>query len=124
MSLRKIAKELGVSHTLLSLWLHGKRRLSPEMEAQYRALVTTGYKNGYNLSNRVASRSDIAIMPEKRDNGDTSLTPGMPVIAYYTAAEVAQSVEQRTENPCVASSSLALGTRPPIDPDGLAEVAE
>ena len=27
-----------------------------------------------------------------------------------TDAEIAQSVEQRTENPCVASSILALGT--------------
>ncbi len=32
------------------------------------------------------------------------------VLRYWADAEVAQLVEQRTENPCVASSSLALGT--------------
>ena len=32
------------------------------------------------------------------------------VVTYIADAEVAQLVEQRTENPCVASSSLALGT--------------
>ena len=52
MSLRTIAKELGVSHTLLSLWQQGKRNLSPELEARYHQLVTrqavtSGYKNGY-----------------------------------------------------------------------------
>ena len=47
MSLRQIAVELGVSHTLLSLWKQGKRSLSPELEARYHQLVTTGYKNGY-----------------------------------------------------------------------------
>ncbi len=48
MSLRKIAKELGVSHTLLVLWRQGKRKLSPELEARYHQLVTSGYKSGYN----------------------------------------------------------------------------
>ena len=47
-SLRSIAKELGVSHTLLSLWLQGKRNLDPDLEARYRVLVTSsGYNNGY-----------------------------------------------------------------------------
>ena len=45
MSLRKIAKELGVSHTLLVLWRQGKRKLAPEIEARYHELVTSGYKN-------------------------------------------------------------------------------
>jgi len=50
MSLRQIAKELGVSHSLLSLWLQGKRRLKPDIEAGYHRLVTTsGYKSGYKL---------------------------------------------------------------------------
>ena len=40
MSLRKIAKELGVSHTLLSLWRQGKRTLSEELEIRYWKLVT------------------------------------------------------------------------------------
>ena len=48
MSLRRIAAELGVSHTLLVLWRQGKRSLAPELEARYHQLVTTGgYKNGY-----------------------------------------------------------------------------
>jgi hypothetical protein len=42
MSLRKIAKELGVSHTLLVLWRQGKRSLPPEMEARYHELVALG----------------------------------------------------------------------------------
>ncbi len=41
MSLRKIAKELGVSHSLLVLWRQGKRSLSPQLEARYHQLVTT-----------------------------------------------------------------------------------
>ncbi len=49
MSLRQIAKELGVSHTLLSLWLQGKRNLAPMLQAKYHQLVTSGYKNGYNM---------------------------------------------------------------------------
>ena len=44
MSLRGIAKELGISHTLLVLWRQGKRSLAPEIEARYRSLVTSGYK--------------------------------------------------------------------------------
>ena len=37
------AGEMGVSHTLLSLWLHGKRNLAPEMQEKYHSLVTSGY---------------------------------------------------------------------------------
>ena len=40
-SLRQVAKELGVSHTLLSLWKQGKRNLSPELEGRYHQLVTS-----------------------------------------------------------------------------------
>lgn len=48
LSLRQIAQELGVSHTLLVLWWQGKRKLPPELEAQYRELVTTtGYNGGH-----------------------------------------------------------------------------
>ena len=48
MSLRQIARALGVSHTLLGLWRQGKRNLAPELEAQYREIVTgNGYKSGY-----------------------------------------------------------------------------
>jgi hypothetical protein len=35
MLLRKIAKELGVSHTLLVLWQQGKRNLDPELAQRY-----------------------------------------------------------------------------------------
>ena len=38
------------------------------------------------------------------------LTTKRGVVTYVADAEVAQLVEQRTENPCVASSILALGT--------------
>ena len=42
MSLRQIARELGVSHTLLVLWRQGKRSLKPEVEAHYHRIVTSG----------------------------------------------------------------------------------
>jgi transcriptional regulator with XRE-family HTH domain len=48
MSLRQIAKELGISHILLVLWKQGKRSLSPELEARYHQFVTSGYRDGYN----------------------------------------------------------------------------
>ncbi len=54
LSLRQIAKHLGVSHTLLSLWKQGKRNLSPDLEAKFLRFVTTGYKNGYNFSGQSA----------------------------------------------------------------------
>ncbi len=44
-SLRQIAADLGISHTLLVLWRQGKRNLAPELEARYHQLVTIiGYK--------------------------------------------------------------------------------
>ena len=46
-SLRQIAQELGVSHSLLSLWRQGKRTLKPEIETRYWAFVTnSGYTFG------------------------------------------------------------------------------
>ena len=67
MSLRQIARELGVSHTLLVLWRQGKRNLSPELVARYHQLVTSGYKNGYN--NELESNAKIpsigAYVPRK-----------------------------------------------------------
>jgi transcriptional regulator with XRE-family HTH domain len=49
MSLRQIAKALGVSHTLLSLWRQGKRTLSPELATRYYSMVESGYnESGYN----------------------------------------------------------------------------
>ena len=50
MSFRAIAKELGISHTILVLWRQGKRSLAPEIEARYHSLVTSGYNNGYKQS--------------------------------------------------------------------------
>jgi hypothetical protein len=45
-SLRQIARELGVSHTLLVLWKQGKRTLAPELEARYHQLVTSDGPEG------------------------------------------------------------------------------
>ena len=50
MSLRAIAKELGVSHTLLSLWRQGKRSLAPELEQRYYEVVTSGYNGEDHLA--------------------------------------------------------------------------
>lgn len=47
MSERGIAKELGVSPALLSLWGKGKRKLSPELQARYYQLVNTRTVNVY-----------------------------------------------------------------------------
>ena len=57
MSLRQIAKVLGVSHTLLVLWRQGKRKLSPELEARYRILVTNGGYNEQGISPPTAVQS-------------------------------------------------------------------
>ncbi len=65
MSLRKIAKELGISHTLLVLWRQGKRQLSPELEARYHEVVTTGYK--VNASNSPAPHEAVPYAGEARD---------------------------------------------------------
>ena len=54
MSLRQIAKILGVSHTLLSLMKNGKREWRPDLKERYEQLVTSlpesGYTNGSNGS--------------------------------------------------------------------------
>ena len=60
MSLRQIAKELGVNHTLLVLWKQGKRRLAPELEARYMELVTTFGGNGYNSRGALETASPPA----------------------------------------------------------------
>ena len=41
LSLRQLARELGVSHSLLVLWRQGKRKLAPKLEARYHQLVTS-----------------------------------------------------------------------------------
>jgi transcriptional regulator with XRE-family HTH domain len=84
-SLRQLAKELGVSPSYLSQVKHGKRP----------------------ASQRVLSSPDIRMLSSVKQNRvDT------PIATSYNnlCAEVAQSVEQRTENPRVPSSILGLGT--------------
>ena len=61
MSLRQIAKELGVSHTLLSLWRQGKRTLAPELEARYRELVTFGYTSFGYKSGAMAPSTELKL---------------------------------------------------------------
>ena len=47
MSLRQIAKILGVSHTLLSLMKNGKREWRPDLKERYEQLVTSLPESGY-----------------------------------------------------------------------------
>ena len=73
MSLRAVAKELGVSHSLLSLWLQGKRRLKPDVEDGYHRLVTSsGYKSGYN-----STGSQIGVISLVGGSGLEPLTSAM-----------------------------------------------
>ena len=46
MSLRQMATILGVSHSLLSKCINGKRRWNPELKERYDNLVTTLPNNG------------------------------------------------------------------------------
>ena len=71
MSLRQIAKQLGVSHTLLVLWRQGKRTLPPELERRYYQLVTTGYN-----PKRVATQE-----PVNKVVGQPGLEPGTSVLS-------------------------------------------
>jgi hypothetical protein len=84
-SLRQLAKELGVSPSYLSQVRHGKRP----------------------ASQKVLSSPDMRMLSSvKQPHLDTHT-----INSYNTfRAEVAQSVEQRTENPRVPSSILGLGT--------------
>ncbi len=45
LSLRQIAKKLGVSHSLLVLWRQGKRTLSRELQERYHTIAASGYNN-------------------------------------------------------------------------------
>ena len=48
MSLRQIAKVLGVSQSLLLLWRQGKRTLSRDLVERYHLLTASGYnQSGY-----------------------------------------------------------------------------
>ena len=77
MSIREIARQLGVSHTLLVLWLQGKRTLAPELQRRYAQLVTTTGESGYNGSKQ----------------------------RQYLHGPLAQLAEHRTFNPGVQGSS-------------------
>ena len=84
-SMRQLARELGVSHSYLSQVKHGKRPASAKVVSK---MVSNDRQNGkQNLDSHIANSYNIF------------------------CAEVAQSVEQRTENPCVPSSILGLGTK-------------
>ena len=70
MSLRQIAKELGVSHTLLVLWRQGKRTLPKHVEERYHELVSTNGYSGYkNPEHSLTPTRGICILP------DTGLGP-------------------------------------------------
>ena len=73
MSLRQIAKELGVSHTLLGLWRQGKRSLAPELEARYHQLVTSGY-NATSGNNQIELRNSLNLMERKMGFEPTTLS--------------------------------------------------
>ena len=67
-SLRQIAKELGVSHTLLSLWRQGKRKLAPQLEI--------GYKNneGVRATSRKLVDLDLKIGAGRGNRTHTPIT--------------------------------------------------
>ncbi len=84
-SLRQLARELGVSHSYLSQVRYGKRPASDKLVSK---MVSNGKQCG------------AAFLDTHTANSYNNFR-----------AEVAQSVEQRTENPRVPSSILGLGTR-------------
>ena len=56
MSLRRIAKELGVSHSLLVRWRQGKRSLKPDLERRYWEIIDrSGDKNGDKRSEGIST---------------------------------------------------------------------
>ncbi len=85
-SLRQLARELGVSASYLSQVKNGKKKISKNLLSKIDSKVLTNLVNTHEV-----------------DFG--------AYVAYNPiCAEVAQSVEQRTENPRVPSSILGLGT--------------
>jgi transcriptional regulator with XRE-family HTH domain len=87
---RQLARELGVSASYLSQVKNGKKRAIESLLTKIDFLV---------LTNQVNTRpmKELIISERKVYNSEV-------------AAEVAQVVEQRTENPRVNSSTLFLGT--------------
>ena len=88
-SLRQLARELEVSPSYLSQVINGKRPASDKL------LSNPSFKISSNVKQKVKHELDT------------------PSATSYNilCAEVAQSVEQRTENPRVPSSILGLGTK-------------
>ncbi len=78
-SLRQIAQELGVSHSLLSLWRQGKRTLKPEIEARYWAFVTnSGYTFGDNPESGISRNTQLELRKVGTEGGSrthTGITP-------------------------------------------------
>ena len=83
-SLRQLAREMGVSPSYLSQIRHGSRPASQK------------------VLNMLSS-----VKQNVKQEVDTHIANGYNILR----AEVAQSVEQRTENPRVPSSILGLGTK-------------
>jgi len=105
MSLRQIAKQLGVSHTLLVLWLQGKRTLVPELEARYHQLVSTGYTGGYKeVSTAPQSVSDRGPLPNGGQlGGNTAYDPfGLQVFdgSLFHPQQGAQNILDRGLTSC------------------------
>ncbi len=86
-SLRHLARELGVSASYLSQVKNGKKKLNKDLATKLDNKVLTNLVNTHNVDFRAST------------------------VYNYSCAEVAQLVEQRTENPRVPSSILGLGTR-------------
>ena len=99
-SLRHVARELGVSHTLLVLWKQGKRSLNPELERRYHQLVSengyteSGYKSGYTEGVGSSWISD--------DSGESSQSASDLPAAW---AGSSAWLEHRTFNPSVQGSN-------------------
>ena len=78
-SLRQIARGLGVSHSLLSLWRQGKRSIRPDLEEKYWAFVTTnGYKNGDNPNSVFQRNTQVELKKFGTEGGSrthTGITP-------------------------------------------------
>ena len=104
MSLRQIAIQLGVSHTLLVLWRQGKRRLPPELARRYHMLAESGYnESGYKGPGRPLS----APLPAQSQAPVYRSPTPKPV---YRRAGSSVWSEHRTFNPSVLGSNPSRPT--------------
>ena len=95
-SLRKIAKELGGSHTQLVLYRQGKRSLKPELERMYHQLVS---ESGYPESGYTGDVSNSRI--SDRFGESSRAAPTIPAARAGSSAWL----EHRTFNPSVQGSN-------------------